>query len=605
MAARALDGSGGNVSFTANPILADDGGARKPVRVVHLPLDVDSYSTSVADLTRAIEAAWLEKLRSVFGHVYSEDFRGMLGEAWEEEFNAQFAAQSEALVAACPYKVSRIVWPVRGRAEMVQVTDRDLEKLDDIEMVTVELPPLANEGAVRGKVAVVVSGTEFSLDCEVERKRVNMFLAPSRFRVSTRKRIATNNDDTNLAGGVSCVKVCNWDVAVCWLKLEKDPKCAEIYSSLKARVAGQKKAGSADVAQSADEGETDAKSVIVELFSELTGAGVAEIGSDDICDFMDKSRLSEARERCEKWSRKSEWSLAINMDLGVIPAEHATTTLALLEDFEKALKTLDKANNFLASYSTKAETMMRDTEIKVETTMQELLALRPCCISLGDPSHLDHPPPPRTIATAARARSVWCDSNLNSPPSSGADDISCFLDEKRLQSIAEAASEQSQALGKIAEMLDLALVKFERNKYLRQLKRAGLLCVTRNCQIAGESDGGVPRMVTLITAPNDRLEFEADRTKLKKRVQSQNPNIRGPHVQFFTEKPDEGSFYPYQPYFEPPVLGTGTTGCIFSHAEREDLIWSIIEGSGDLGSSLRPRALISPALPGFPSRIEY
>ena len=45
---------------------------------------------------------------------------------------------------------------------------------------------------------------------------------------------------------------------------------------------------------------------------------------------------------------------------------------------------------------------------------------------------------------------------------------------------------------------------------------------------------------------------------------------------FFSEDDDDP--YPWRPYFESPLLDTEADKCVFSHQERETLIWRIIEG---------------------------
>ena len=84
--------------------------------------------------------------------------------------------------------------------------------------------------------------------------------------------------------------------------------------------------------------------------------------------------------------------------------------------------------------------------------------------------------------------------------------------------------------------------------------------------------------------PPQRLEYEAEENKLNKRVQSLNQSARGPMIPFFRET--ERDPYPHRPYFVAPPLRTGTDGCVFTHAEREDLVWSIIERepAGDMPS---------------------
>ena len=235
-----------------------------------------------------------------------------------------------------------------------------------------------------------------------------------------------------------------------------------------------------------------------------TAAGVTEMGSDDIQDFMDKERLQTARAKVDQWRQQGgavdDWKRSDG--LAVSPAEQADIAAALLDKFERAILKLDKVNNFLASNSSSAEKMITEMEVEVEETMKQILALVPRCIKLG------------------------------------ADDVSLFLDEKRLADMIEAAEGedwtrpkrlgQSDALGMDARMLDLALCPFERNKYLSQLKQAGLLCITRTCR--AETDH--KDLLTLITAPNDRFEFEAEKQRLEKRLLSQNTNSKRPAMPY-------------------------------------------------------------------------
>lgn len=162
---------------------------------------------------------------------------------------------------------------------------------------------------------------------------------------------------------------------------------------------------------------------------------------------------------------------------------------------------LDKVDSFLASSSDRAEKKIKLYTGKVETAMAELLSMTPCPIPLN------------------------------------ATDVSTFLDEKRLSDMIDTAEGKSKELGLAANMLDLALCPFEREHYIQQMRGAGLVCVTRTCKAkrAGLFGGEeIPKMITLVTAPKDRLEFEAENTlKMKKRVQSSECPL--PSVSSFPE----------------------------------------------------------------------
>ena len=133
-----------------------------------------------------------------------------------------------------------------------------------------------------------------------------------------------------------------------------------------------------------------------------------------------------------------------------------------------------------------------------------------------------------------------------------------------------------------ARMLDLALCPFERNKYLQQLNLAGLICFTRTLP-ASDKDT-CPRMLTLMTCPNDRMELEAENLKIMKRVSSRNQDIRGPRTEFFCATEEEP--YPYTPYFEEPNMGTGTADCIFTCVHLKILLCECKQGLNSISATV-------------------
>ena len=158
-----------------------------------------------------------------------------------------------------------------------------------------------------------------------------------------------------------------------------------------------------------------------------------------------------------------------------------------------------------------------------------------------------------------------------------ADAIATMVTERRIEEILERAeeadnNEDNNVTGtlEVAKMLKIAVMQFDRKKILAQMAQAGLLCFTSKCRKV--EDDKVPRFITLVTAPIDRFEYEAQVQRMKKRLESypSNNETRGPRVDFRMETEDEP--YPYHPYYAPPVLDTSTGGCVFTHEEREDLI---------------------------------
>lgn len=262
-----------NTGSTKTAVGVDVDEALRGVKLVHLPLDVDSYSLQVSDLATAIEQAWIDKLKTVFINVFGDEWDDSAGdgEDWHEIFDAQWATELEGgCLEEAPYRVLRFT------KAGTELTGEDLQSLDDVQMIFVELQ--------RGKksVGLKMFGKTYTLNCVVERNKVNMFMVPLNMRVPTPKRLLADGDDETLEGGVSVLKICNWDVAIVWNKLEKDPEKADVWTALSKRIDARSK--DAD-----DDGEQAQDDIIVDLFNELMRAGVTELGSDDICDFMDKS----------------------------------------------------------------------------------------------------------------------------------------------------------------------------------------------------------------------------------------------------------------------------------------------------------------------------
>ena len=210
-----------------------------------------------------------------------------------------------------------------------------------------------------------------------------------------------------------------------------------------------------------------------------------------------------------------------------------TSATPLFADFELSLQEIDKVGLFGARNSSH-ETHMTT----VEECMSKLLDMEYLSLSAND------------VSTAIT-------------------DVDSYTIEKKCDSRPELALK--------AKMLRLLLRRFRRKRHLMAMAQAGLICFTT--PLTKEFSDKIPRMITLVTAPNDRMEYEADFNEnilMRKRVRSTNDAIeRGPRIPFWSERPNEP--YPQRPYFEPPTLSTGTDDCVFTHGERQTLIMSIIQ----------------------------
>jgi hypothetical protein len=318
----------------ANPVNDSDGkpSSEGAVQLVHLPIDADSHSLRVADLAAAIELQWVAKLKSIFEQAYGDPGRRDGELEWQAEFDQQWAWELEqGCMAERPFQVERLAWPEYGA--MRTMTDKDLEDLDNTELMFVEL--------VRSTrvVSLTVGGKTISFTAKVARKCVNMFVVPVKFRVPTAARVAIDSDSGTMTGGVSALKITNWDVAVVWKKLERDSEQKDVFDALMSRCQTLTR-DAADASKDLtddDLDETDREDVIVQLFTELCRDERIEchLNSDDICDFMDKSRIDDARAKCAKWGAKATWAKWPEDTRK--PSEYAEEVSAMLDRFEQTI----------------------------------------------------------------------------------------------------------------------------------------------------------------------------------------------------------------------------------------------------------------------------
>ena len=124
-------------------------------------------------------------------------------------------------------------------------------------------------------------------------------------KAGSRRRPDKESQDQNqstLAGGITVATIKNWDLAIVWKQLEKDPKLADAQKALM-EDAGRDKAvwpNPRMIDMTEKQALTDGeRAMIVELFYELRKARCVDLVCEDILKFMDKIQLDQARERCE------------------------------------------------------------------------------------------------------------------------------------------------------------------------------------------------------------------------------------------------------------------------------------------------------------------
>lgn len=501
----------------------------------------------LASLKKSIEAGWLGQVHRHLSNLPEVIDAGLLtpGAGRRSNWRAKWADRAQELMADphYPYRVEKICWaPLRGdqgptcgreewlarnssvagsQSELAEVTDENLRFMDrpgipKLVVVYLETPVVRGDAKKNSYTVTFVppnSDTELKIECAVKTDLVNMFVMPLSARVPTKKRLDADRNASTLTGGVSVVMVQNWDLAIVWKQLERDPIFADAYKALrldadrdkalwpKSRIDGGFRQGVSD-------GE---RALIVEMFDVLRQAGCAVLKCDDILGFMDKNELDKLR-----------------------AAVKDTSAAPVFADFEEALRELDKVGFFRESSKQHAA-----NEAKVEECARRLLA----------DDHLEL----------------------------SANDVSMMVSDADMDDIEDLCQARSPELYLKAQMLRLALRQFDRKKFLMAMSQAGLIVFTTKCR--EDFSDGIPRLVTMITAPNDRMEYEAEFNedfKIRKRVRSIHEALeRGPRIPFRCERPDEP--YPYTPYFEPPKLATGTNDCVFTHEERQTLIRSIIQ----------------------------
>jgi hypothetical protein len=120
---------------------------------------------------------------------------------------------------------------------MHALQDQDLQDLDEVELAVVEVRDAAVSGAPSERtlvgveaccgaarfsqlnptppvdVTVTFLGKQYSVACKVMRRRINMFLMPISMRIPTEARKDADKQADTMTGGVSALKICNWDVS--------------------------------------------------------------------------------------------------------------------------------------------------------------------------------------------------------------------------------------------------------------------------------------------------------------------------------------------------------------------------------------------------------
>ena len=277
-----------------------------------------------------------------------------------------------------------------------------------------------------------------------------------------------------------------------------------------------------------DDDVTDQEETKSRLLHALLKADLVQIDADDTLDFITNARINKMREVCIGWQSRPE------------KKAKSARLLPMLQEFERGIAEIDRLDDFLSAESNSIRQRVAELKDRVAVLMEKFI----------------------------RDRIIQLSS----------DDMSEFIGEQRMKDTIRkaegmpAGGERDRLVAAARELGDL-LTTYHRNKMLLRMKQAGLIVTTRAC-VERKSRKGYPMLMTMITAPKDRFEYEAEAIGMIKRVCSLNPTVRGPRIPFFQET--EEDFYPYRPYFEAPSIPTGTRDCVFTHSEREDLLWSII-----------------------------
>ena len=136
-------------------------------------------------------------------------------------------------------------------------------------------------------------------------------------------------------------------VAVVWKKLERSEENEPLYAEMKEEIKKRKAAAS---------GDDQKEDLIVEMFLKLKKQEVITLDSDDICDFMDKARIDEARK------------IAAELD-----ADAQQAALKMLDNFERCILKLDKMDSFLSSYTEADKKQITSLKKRVRNLMSECL----------------------------------------------------------------------------------------------------------------------------------------------------------------------------------------------------------------------------------------
>ena len=533
------------------------GSLNNPAQHHTMPLDQDViFARSdglgpAAALKKTIEAGWLAQVNRHLSNLPQVIDAGLLkpGQGRRRLWQAKWEQRAKELLtqdSSYPYRVKKICWaPTRTKhgptcdrenwfaatsapgatAELPEVDDEHLRAMDKpggLRMIVVYLEKSTVRADTEKKSYTLTfvppnTNTTLEIECVVESDVVNMFVMPLSSRIATRERLEADKNVQTLSGGISVIMVQNWDLAIVWKQLERDPKLSEAFAALQLdderdRDIWPKSRCKTGASQTVTDGERD---LIVDLFHALRENECATLRCEDILRFMDKSQLDKARQQCK--------------DASVAP---------IFAEFEQALEELDKTG-FLGSKGKQHN----DHVQSVEESFRKLLA----------DDHLEL----------------------------SANDVAMVVTDADMEMMEDFCETQKPNMLLKAQMLKLMLRMFRRKTYLMAMAQAGLIAFTTRCH--QRFSDGIPRLLTLVTAPNDRMEYEAEASEsisIEKRVRSVNENIeRGPRIPFRRATPNEP--YPYVPYFELPVLRTGTDDCAFTHEERQTLIMSIIESENN------------------------
>ena len=221
--------------------------------------------------------------------------------------------------------------------------------------------------------------------------------------------------------------------------------------------------------------------LITHLYLQLVKAGAMNMNADDICMLMTSSRLQLVRARAAKDDAKGKCEDGVK----------------LVNKFEKHLNQFDQENNFLSA-NLNAE--------KIRKVLQMLAS------AAQD-----------AFAKLLKRKHVLLRDM----------DVCTFVDELALEEVIKKA--KTEHIKQCAMQLDLALSCFERNAYIKQLKMAGLVVVSKPCAYRSCVSENCDQLMSLISAPCDRFEEEAERMGLKKQLQPCNDGFEdAPSTKFFS-----------------------------------------------------------------------